>query len=404
MKTGPILGLVLAAILIPLRGAQPSSAELDGLLRTAVEKKRVPMVVAMVADRRGVVYEHATGSPKDAIFAIASMTKPVTSVAVMQLVEAGRVKLDDPASNYLPELRDVRVLDGGTMRSPKGRMTVRHLLTHTSGFGYEFMHRGLFDLVAKKAIPSAMAGGDAFLGAPLVSDPGAHWEYGISTDWLGKLVERVSGQSLEIYFRDRIFRPLGMSDSFFVVPADKQSRLVAQFQRTNDGNLAEVPRQPQKNDGFFSGGGGLFSTAPDYLRFVRALLAGGRLDGQRILSENSVAMMANNHIGDLTIRPMPSLIPQFIVDSATLPGALDKFGLGFAVNSGTAGTARGAYTMSWAGAFNTFFWIDREKQIGAVFFTQMLPFLDPEVKTVLEEFDRAVYATRRAGASVQDRP
>lgn len=394
MKRMLALAILLTVLAMTLRGSSPPSAELDALLRTAVEKKRVPVLVAMVADERGVIYEHATGSRKDAIFAIASMTKPVTSVAVMQLVEAGRVKLDDPASNYLPELRDVRVLDGGTMRPPKSRMTVRHLLTHTSGFGYEFMHRGLFDLVSKKAIASAMAGGDAFLRAPLVADPGSEWEYGISTDWLGKLVERVSGQSLEIYFRDRIFRPLGMADSFFIVPADRQSRVVAQFQRTSDGQLAELPRQPQTNDGFFSGGGGLFSTAPDYMNFVRALLAGGRLGGQRILSDESVTLMSRNHIGDLTVRPMPSLLPQFAVDRATLPGALDKFGLGFAVNSGTAGTARGRNTMAWAGAFNTFFWIDREKQVGAVLFSQLIPYMDPEMKNVLEAFDRAVYAGR----------
>ena len=392
MTKSAVRVVLLAGIAVALRAAPPSSADIDMLLRTAVEKKRLPMVVAMVADAGGIVYEHATGSPKDAIFAIASMTKPVTSVAVMQLVEAGRVKLDEPASTYLPELRDVGVLDSGTERPPKTPVTVRHLLTHTSGFGYEFMNRELSELVAKKKIPSAIAGGDAFLKAPLVFDPGTRWEYGISTDWLGKLVERVSGLTLEAYFREKIFRPLGMFDSSFIVPPDKQSRLAPQFQRTNDGQLAEQPRQPQKSDGFFSGGGGLFSTAPDYLRFVRALMAGGRLDGQQILSETSVAMMGKNQIGDLTTRPMPSLLPQFISDGAVLPGALDKFGLGFAVNSSTAGTPRGANTMAWAGVFNTFFWIDREKQIGAVFFSHMLPFLDSESKKVLEDFDRAVYA------------
>lgn len=391
MKRLGVFTVFLAAVAATLRAAAPS--DVDALLRKAVEAKRVPLVVALVADRRGIVYEHATGASEDAIFAIASMTKPVTSVAVMQLVEAGRVKLDEPAATYLPELRDVRVLDGGQQRPPKNPMTVRQLLTHTSGFGYEFMNREIFDLVAKKAVPSAMAGGDAFLGAPLVADPGATWEYGISTDWLGRLVERVSGSTLEAYFRDRIFHPLKMSDSFFIVPPDKQARVVAQFQRTPDGKLVERPRQPQASDSFFSGGGGLFSTAPDYLRFVRALMAGGQLDGGRILTEASVAEMGKNHIGNLTIRPVPSLIPSFITDKAMMPGALDKFGLGFAINSGREGTARGANTMAWAGVYNTFFWIDRDKQIGAVLFSQMLPYLDAQVKTVLEDFDRAVYET-----------
>lgn len=394
MKRIVCLSAVLTAVVFTPHAAELRSTEIDALLRTAVEQKRVPMVVAMAADARGVFYEHAIGARKDAIFAIASMTKPVTSVAAMQLVEAGRVKLDAPAATYVPELGTVRVLDGGAQRPPRTPITVRHLLSHTSGFGYEFMNRELFSLVAKKEIPSAMAGGDAFLKAPLVFDPGARWEYGISTDWLGKLVERVSGQSLAVYFQDHIFKPLGMVDSFYNVPPEKQSRVVPAFQRNPDGSLGEQPRPPAKPAEVFLGGGGLHSTAPDYLRFVRALMAGGTLEGRRILSADSVALMGTNQIGDLTIFPLPSMIPQFITDRAEIPGALDTFGLGFALNSRTDKTARGANTMVWAGVYNTFFWIDREKQVSAVVMTQVLPFLDPGPQRLLEDFDRALYASR----------
>jgi len=383
---------ILVAGVIAAQATTLGTAEIDALLAGAVEQKRVPMVVAMVADRRGVVYENAIAARRDAIFFIASMTKPITSVAVMQLVEAGKVKLGEPVSTYLPELRTIHVLDGGTERPPKTPITVHHLLTHTSGFGYEFMNAQLFDLVSKRAIPSFADGGDAFLKAPLLFDPGARWEYGISTDWLGRLVERVTHQSLEVYFRENIFNPLGMSDSFFVVPGDKQARLVPQFQRMQDGSLREQPRPVPKNDGFFSGGGGLYSTAPDYLKFVRALLGGGQLDQHRILSTESVSMMGRNQIGELTIRPFPSLIPQLATDGAAIPGALDKFGYGFALNSSTGGTARGRNTMAWAGILNTFFWIDREKQLGAVLMTQMLPGLDPGPAKLFEDFDKAVYA------------
>ncbi len=388
------LATVLAVVVCTPRAAQRSSTDIDTLLRAAVEQKRVPMVVAMVADARAVVYEHAAGASKDAIFAIASMTKPVTSVAVMQLVEAGRVKLDEPAATYLPELGTIRVLDGGTLRPPKTPITVRHLLTHTAGFGYEFLNRDLFGLVSKKEVPSLMAGGDGFLKAPLLFDAGTRWEYGINTDWLGRLVERVSGQSLEVYFRRKIFDPLGMSDSFFNVPRDKQPRMVPMFQRNEDGSLAEQPRPPANAAEFFSGGGGLYSTAPDYLKFVRALMAGGRLGEQRILSAESVAMMGTNQIDGLALRPMSSVIPQFATDGAVMPGALDKFGLGFALNSKAVGTGRGANTLSWAGIYNTFFWIDREKQVGAVLMTQILPFLDPGPMKLLEDFDQTVYAWR----------
>lgn len=400
MKKRARLAILFAAVTCVASATEQSSTDLDRLLRAAVEQKRVPMVVAMVADARAVIYEHATGASKDTIFRIASMTKPVTSVAVMQLVETGKVKLDEPAATYLPELAGVHVLDGGARRAPKNRITVRNLLTHTAGFGYEFMNSQLLELVSKKEVPSLMAGGEGFLKAPLLFDPGTRWEYGINTDWLGKLVERVSGQSLEVYFREKIFDPLGMSDSFFNVPPSKQARLAMQFVR-KDGTLAQQPAEPVPPSEFFAGGSGLHSTASDYVKFIQALLAGGQIGQRRILSSESVAMMGKNQIGDLTIRPIASVIPEFARDGATLPGSLDKFGLGFALNSGTVGTARGVNTMSWAGIFNTFFWIDREKQIGAVVMTQMLPFLDPGAQQLIEDFDRAVYAWKRTRTDAQ---
>jgi CubicO group peptidase (beta-lactamase class C family) len=399
---------IVAAVAIPLaaRQARPvepaarraASPEIDAILKAAVEQKRVPMVVAMVADGKGIVYEGAHGANKDAIFAIASMTKPITSVAAMQLVEAGKIKLDEPAATYVPEIGAIRVLDNGTLRPPKTPITVRHLLTHTAGFGYEFMRKELFGLVAKKQLPTMMAGGDAFLQAPLLFDPGTEWQYGINTDWVGRLVEKVSGRSLEVYFRERIFNPLGMADSYFDVPAGKRARIVPRSQRQPDGGLAVQPAPPASPITFYSGGGGLYSTAPDYLRFVRAMMAGGQLDGRRILSPQSVAEMRKNQIGGLTLRPFTSVLPQLAVDGADLPGGLDKFGLGFALNSQTTGTLRGANTMSWAGIYNTFFWIDTEKQVGAVLMSQMLPGMDPGPRKLIEDFDRAVYATKRTGS------
>jgi methyl acetate hydrolase len=395
MKRISFLTAVLAAVVVSIPGAaQRRSTDIDTLLRTAVDQQRVPLAVALVANSRGIVYEEAVGADKDAIFALASMTKPVTSVAVMQLVEAGRVKLDEPAATYVPELAAAQVRDGETLRPPKTPITVRHLLSHTSGFGYEFLNKDLFDLVAKKEIASLMAGGDGFLKAPLLFDPGTRWEYGISTDWLGRLVERVSGQSLETYFRQKIFEPLGMPDTFFNVPADKRSRIVATFARGQDGRLAEQPRPPATAVEFFSGGAGLFSTAADYMKLVRALMAGGRLEERRILTPESVAMMGTNQIGELTLRPMPSMLPQFAVDRAVLPGDVEKFGLGFALNLKATRSGRGARTMAWAGIYNTFFWIDREKHVGAVFMSQMLPYLDPGATKLLEDFDAAVYASR----------
>ena len=386
-----LFGAVLIMAACGCTATKPRPAGVDNLLRRAVETRRVPGVVAMVATAEGVAYEGAFGFNKDAIFAIASMTKPVTSVAVMQLVEAGKVNPDDPAARYLPELATVQVLEAGKLRAPATPVTVRQLLTHTSGFGYEFLNRELSEYVAQGKAPSVFTGSVESLKAPLVSDPGKSWEYGISTDWLGRLVEKVSGQSLEAYLRRNLFEPLGMRDTYFDVPPEKEARRVAVHQRAGNGSLAEQPRAPAKPAAFLSGGGGLSSTAPDYLKFAQALMAGGRLGQARILRPQSVATMGRNQIGALECCPFSSLMPQLIKDGTELPGGLDKFGLGFAVNTRPLGRGRGANTLSWAGVFNTFFWIDRDRRVCAVLMSQMAPFLDDGPRALLEDFDRAVY-------------
>jgi methyl acetate hydrolase len=381
--------LLLAGFAQDTRNSQ--AAQLDALLRAAVEARQVPAVVAMVATKDRVVYQGSVGLPVDTIFNIASMTKPVTAVAAMQLVEAGKVRLDAPAHTYVPALRGVQVLEGGALRPPKSPPTVRHLLTHTSGFGYEFLNREISDYVRAGKVATMFAGTDGFLSAPLATDPGTRWEYGISADWLGKLVEAVAGESLDAYFRSRIFEPLGMSDTYYNVPADKQPRLARVHARQADGSAAAAPPQPVKPVTFFPGGGGLYSTASDYVRFTRALLAGGQLEGRRILKAETVETMGRNQIGELTLRPLESLNPSFIVSNVVLPGSPDVFGFGVALNTKALPAGRGAGTMSWAGVFNTFFWVDREKGLSAVLMTQMLPFGDPEAIKLAQEFDRAVY-------------
>jgi CubicO group peptidase (beta-lactamase class C family) len=390
----PISLLLLAGCSAPAPKPDPAAlaSVLDPLLNAAVEQKKVPAVVAMVATADGVVYHGASSAAKDAIFAIASMTKPVTSVAVMQLVEEGKVTLDEPAAAYVPELVDTKVLDAGKLRPPKSPVTVRQLLSHTAGFGYEFMNKDIFELVKAGKVPSIMAGGDAFLRAPLVFDPGSRWEYGINTDWLGKLVEKVSGKRLDEYFRVRIFEPLGMQDSFFVVPKEKQARVLKIHQRKEDGSLVEQPLGLPPAGEFLSGGGGLNSTASDYIRFCQAIMAGGVLGGRGILKPDTIAAMGQNQIGETDIYPLRSMAPQFITDRAAIPGSLDKFGFGFALNSKPIEGGRAANTLAWAGVFNTFFWIDREKKVAAVVMTQMSPFLDAGPEKLLQDFDGAVYA------------
>jgi CubicO group peptidase (beta-lactamase class C family) len=386
-----------------------SSNQIDQVLGEAVDEKKLPGIVAMVAVADHVIYQGASGKRDtiknipmtvDSIFHIASMTKPITSVGVMQLVESGRVKLDEPAATYLPELSHVQVLeefDASTgkakLRSPNAIPTVRQLLTHTSGFAYDFFDPELHGYVATGAVPAARQGDDGYLKAPLLFDPGSRWEYGISTDWLGKLVEKVSGQTLEDYFRQHIFQPLGMTDTFFNVPPEKQARVVALHQRQDDGSFLEPPPQPFTSVRFFSGGGGLYSTASDYLKFERMLLGGGKLGNKRILQSDTVDLMSRNQIGDLMLVELRSSVPQLAKDPIRIPGSLDKFGLGFGINTKPVEGGRSRGSLAWAGIFNTFFWIDPPRKTCAVILMQILPFSDDAAYSVVEQFERAVYAS-----------
>jgi len=389
------LVLALASALLPLGCSRetpgPDWSAVDSVLTAAVESQQVPAVVAMVGTSEDMVYQGAAGLPPDAIVAIASMTKPVTAVAAMQLIEAGKIGLDEPVQTYLPELGTIQVYEGGHLRDPKSPPTVRQLLSHTSGFAYEFLNRDIADLVKSGRLPTVFTGGDEFLAAPLVFDPGTRWAYGISTDWLGRLVEAVSGQTLDAYFREHIFQPLGMTETFFEVPAELVPRLAPQHVRQPDGSLAVVPQAPPAPVTFYSGGGGLHSTAADYLRFARAVLAGGTLDGQRILRSETVVLMGENQIGEEGLPPIQTMNPQLVDPAVALPGGADGFGLGFALNRRPLDSGRGRGAMSWAGIYNTFFWIDREKDICAVLLVQMLPFGDPGPIKLMEDFDRAVY-------------
>jgi len=323
----------------------------------------------------------------------------VTSVAVMQLVESGRVKLDEPVSTYLPELSQLQVLEEfdaatgkATLRPAKAIPTVRQLLSHTSGFAYEFFDQKLHSYAATGAVPSTFKGDDGYLKAPLMFDPGSRWEYGISTDWLGKLVEKISGQSLEDYFHQHIFVPLGMTDTFFNVPAEKQARVAALYQRQSDGSLQQAPSQPLTPVHFFSGGGGLYSTANDYMKFMRTVLNGGNLGNARILKSETVALMGRNQIGDLNVVALKSMAPQLAKDSIHMPGSPDKFGLGFGINTKPVAGGRSAGSLAWAGIFNTFFWIDPPRKTCAVILTQVLPFADDATVSVVEQFEHAIYA------------
>ena len=380
----------------------PGSAAIDTVLRDAVARGDVPGVVALVTNRERVLYQGAFGVADvssgralapDALFRIASMTKAVTSVALMQLIEQGRLGLDDPAEKYLPELVGLKVFEsfdpatGDYRLRPASRApTVRQFLTHTSGLAYPFTSATWRDFKPRA--------GETFpFDGPLLFDPGERWHYSTSTDVVGRLVEVISGQKLEEYFRQRIFDPLKMPDTSYNVPPEKGPRLVAQQQRAGermDGNV--VLQSPQLGLTIANpiGGGGLASTANDYGRFVRAFLNGGELDGARVLKAETVALMGQNHIGAVSVPALKTHLPRS-ADFTFVNDGRDKFGLGFLLTAEQVSGKRSPGSLSWGGINNTYFWIDQNRGIAGVIMMQYLPFADAKALAVYDAFERGAY-------------
>ncbi len=373
-------------------------AALSQAATAATGRGDVPGVVTLIVNREGVLYQGAAGKqdvardaamPPDAIFRIASMTKPVTSVAIMMLVDAGKVQLDDPVSKYLPDFDKRPVItkfnaaDGSYETRPAIRqITIRHLLTNTAGLGYAFTDPTMAKIVAvsMKNEPDL----------PLLQDPGTKWTYSPATRVLGWVVETVSGETLDVYLRTKIFEPLKMADTGHVVPEWKVPRVVTVHSR-KDGKLSEAPNELIQESPV-RGDGGLYCTAQDYGRFLRMLLNGGTLDGAKILSAKSVQQMGQNHIGAISIQTQPDANP-----ARTRPfpvgAGRDKFGLGFQITAADPKYARyrSPGSLSWGGINNTHFWIDPKRQIAAVVMMQVLPFYDEASMGVLRGLEEIVY-------------
>ena len=386
-----------------LRAAAGQAANIDTVLRSGIAQRKIPAAVGMAAGERGILYSGAFGTrdssgppvAPDSIFAIASMTKAITTVAALQLVEQGKVKLDAPVSEYLPQLARLEVLEGfdAQTREPKLRpagtpVTLKHLLTHTSGFCYDIWEPLMFRYTSQvKTVPEV---------PPLMFEPGARWQYGTGVDWAGRLVEAVSGMNLEQYFQAEILGPLDMADTSYLVPASKFDRLVTSCSRQADGSLRQSPRVPPRVPKEFGGGGGLYSTAGDYVRFMQMILGKGRAPNNvRILEQKTVESMEINQIGGATAGKMKSLRPDFSSDVDIQPGATGKWGLGFLINTTAYQGGRSAGSLAWAGLYNTFFWIDPKRSVCGVLMMQFLPFVDKEAIGLLGDFERAVYTSLR---------
>lgn len=384
------------------------NAAINRVLTDPVASGKLPGVVGMVANDSGIVYQGAFGHravnrPEpmslDTVFRIASMTKAITATAAMQLVEAGRIGLEQPIGELLPFTRDVQVLEGfdnagkPRLRAPVRAVTVRHLLTHTSGYGYDIFNADLGRYVEAAGLPSIVTCRYDSLKVPLLFDPGVGWEYGIGIDLIGRIVETVSGQDLEAYFQQHIFGPLGMTNSSFRPGEAMQARMVGTHARGPDGKAVPVSFEFPRDAEFLMGGGGLYSTATDYLAFCRMLLAGGTLGGRQVLKPETMKLMGENHIGALDVPKLRSDNPQMALEVEFFPGITKKWGLSFLINMGDVPGGRAAGSLAWAGVHNTFFWIDPGSRLTAVLMMQLLPANDPAVLETLLSFEASVYST-----------
>ena len=381
-------------------------AGIDAVLRRAVDTKEVPGVVAMAASDKGVFYEAAFGTrdlargpamTMDTVFRIASMTKLVTSIAAMQLVEQGKLKLNDPVPPIHTALSAPQVLDGfdangaPKLRPAKGPITLRHLLTHTAGFSYEQWDADTARYVKASGMPSTSTGKLAALRLPLVFDPGARWEYGINIDWVGLIVQSVSGQTLDAYVAEHITQPLGMKDTSFAPIPEQRARQTSVHQRMPDGSLQPQPLETLFTPEFWAGGGGLYSTAGDYLTLLRAMLGNGALDGTRILRPETVALMNSNQIGEIEAGILKTTAPARSTDVDFFPGISLKWGLGYMINMQPGPNGRSPGSLTWAGLFNTHYWIDPARHLTAVIMTQVLPFGDVPTMRLYGQYERSIY-------------
>ena len=393
-----------AAIAAPPR-RPVHTEEIDAALQGQVAAGEIPGVVAMAANESSLLYQGAfglrsmasvTAMSTDTVFRIASMVKLLTSVAALQLVERGKLKLDEPAGAIDPALASPQVLVGfdakgvPQLRPAQKPLTLRHLLTHTSGFSYP-----LWDGNVMRYLKFAR-GKPALPRMPLMFEPGAKWAYGGSLDRVGRMVEIASGQTLERYLRDNITGPLGMNDTGPSLTEAQRAREASLHVRDAYGKLVAKPLEKLTAPKSFSGGGGIYSTAPDYLTLLQALLNGGSFRGAGILRPETVAMMSANQTGSIEAGILKTVNPALSNDVDFFPRNRLRWGLGHMISLDPVPDGRKAGSLTWAGLFNTYYWIDPASRVAGVIMMQMLPFADAQALKTYRQFERGICHVVRA--------
>lgn len=374
----------------------------NNVLTDAVSAGKVPFAVAMVSNDQGPIYSFATGDAKtghpadeQTAFRIYSMTKAVGSLAAMILIDRGQLTLDTPVAEIDPAWNDLQVLTGWdgdrpVLRPQHGVATIRHLATHTSGLEYEIWNPDIRQYLKTTGNPPMGTGRLAGLQSyPLATDPGTRWGYGTGIDWLGHIVEMVDGRRIDAFCRDEIFGPLGMNDTDFE-PDALQDRLADVRFRNTEGEFEVSNIAPPSNPEIYGMGHALYSTAPDYLTFLRMILNRGTLNDHQVLSPGAMDVMLADQTRGLPFRTMRSAMPGRSADVELPPGTTHSFA--FVRTEQDQPGKRRAGAQGWAGICNTHYWVDPAANIAAVLMTQSLPFMEPAFAETYDAFERAVYA------------
>lgn len=379
-------------------------SQLNDVIDQAVQAQDAPFLVAMVGDKDGIKWSGAAGerapgqkATQDTVFRIFSMTKAIGSTAAMILMDRGKLDPNKPVEAIIPDFAKVKVLDGfdgatPRLRAPRTKATVRHLATHTSGFVYEFWNPDIPKYMEATAHPTILSGLKSSLFYPLAFDPGERWDYGIGIDWLGQVVEAVDGRKIDRFCREEIFDPLNMQDTRFEVEDRMVSRLASVSIRGEDGKFGDFALAPPSNPEFYGMGHALYSTAPDYMRFLRMYLNKGQLDGKRLLSEKGVETRLANQIGNIRVGLLKTVVPAITADAEFFPGRSKTHSMACMRIEEDVPGMRSAGSQFWAGVLNTHFWFDPKKNVSALLMTQSLPFVEPRFMGVYDRFERAVYA------------
>ena len=378
----------------------------DEILSRAVSSGAAPGLVAMTGSAAGVNWsgvagERAPGQPmtEDTVFRLFSMTKAIGATAAMILIDRGKLDLNAPVASILPEFEQIRVLEGfdddkPRLRKPRTQATIRHLAAHTSGFVYEFWNQDIPRWMVQTGHPTIISSLKSSLNYPLAFDPGTRWDYGIGIDWLGRAVEAVDGRRIDRFCQEEIFDPLAMSSTAFECEGALAARLGTVSARNQAGDFVPFELAPAPHPEFYAMGHALYSSAGDYMRFLRSFLNQGRLDGRRVLSEQGVQIMLSNQIGDLRIGKMTTVAPAISADVDLFPGIPKTHSVGFLRVEQNVPGMRSAGSQGWAGVLNTHYWFDPARDLAGVIMTQTLPFADPRFMAVYQEFERAAYAAK----------